>query len=140
MAGSPRCRTIGCVSRGWVGLPPDFHWAKNSEKPQDSEFSQQRLRELLESSLRSPEDNLPEAPPIPGIRYVMDGSLIIDKLELHQNNLRQQRCPTCDFFLYCGNSFLNGISGRIYNIRFIYSQIAKLLPHGFYQFDICLSV
>ena len=63
-----------------------------------------------------------------------------DKLELHQNNLRQQRCPTCDFFLYCGNSFLNGISGRIYNIRFIYSQIAKLLPHGFYQFDICLSV
>ena len=63
-----------------------------------------------------------------------------NKLELHQNNLRQQRCPTCDFFLYCGNSFLNGISGRIYNIRFIYSQIAKLLPHGFYQFDICLSV
>lgn len=47
---------------------------------------------------------------------------------------------TCDFFLYCGNSFLNGIIGRIYNIRFIYSQIAKLLPHGFYQFDICLSV
>ena len=26
------------------------------------------------------------------------------------------------------------------DIRFIYSQIAKLLPHGFYQFDICLSV
>ena len=60
-----------------MGLPPDFHWAKNSEKPQDSEFSQQRLRELLESSLRSPEDNLPEAPPIPGIRYVLDGSLVV---------------------------------------------------------------
>ena len=79
LAGSPRCRAIGYVSRGWVGLPTDFHWAENSEKPQDSEFSQQRLRELLESSLRSPEDNLPEAPPIPGIRYVMFGSLIIDK-------------------------------------------------------------
>ena len=65
------------MSRGWVGLPPDFHWAENSEKPQDSEFSQQRLRELLESSLRSPEDNLPEAPPIPDIRYVMFGSLIV---------------------------------------------------------------
>ena len=60
-----------------MGLPPDFHWAWNSEKPQDSEFSQQRLRELLESSLRSPEDNLPEAPPIPGIRYVMNGSLVV---------------------------------------------------------------
>ena len=67
---SPRCRALGYVSRGWVGLPPDFHWAKNSDEPQDSEFSQQRLRELLESSLRSPEDNLPEAPPIPGIRYI----------------------------------------------------------------------
>ena len=60
-----------------MGLPPDFHWAENSEKPQDSEFSQQRLRELLESSLRSPEDNLPEAPPIPGIRYVLNGSLVV---------------------------------------------------------------
>ena len=60
-----------------MGLPPDFHWAENSEKPQDSEFSQQKLRELLESSLRSPEDNLPEAPPIPGIRYVLFGSLIV---------------------------------------------------------------
>ena len=60
-----------------MGLPPDFHWAKNSEKPQDSEFSQQRLRELLESSLRSPEENLPEAPPIPGIRYVLNGSLVV---------------------------------------------------------------
>ena len=79
---SPRCRTIGCVSRGWVGLPPDFHWAENSDEPQDSEFSQQRLRELLESPLRSPEDNLPEAPPIPGIRYVMDGSLDNDVLEV----------------------------------------------------------
>ena len=79
---SLRCRTEGYVSRGWVGLPPDFHWAENSEKPQDSEFSQQRLRELLESSLRSPEDNLPEAPPIPGIRYVMDGSLDNDILEV----------------------------------------------------------
>ena len=77
LAGSLRCRTEGYVSRGWVGLPPDFHWAWNSEKPQDSEFSQQRLRELLESSLRSPEDNLPEAPPIPGIRYVLDGSLVV---------------------------------------------------------------
>lgn len=57
---------------------------------------------------------------------------LLDKWELHQNNLRQQCCPTCDFFLYCGNSFLNGIIGRIYNIRFIYSQIAKLLPHCFY--------
>ena len=65
---------------------------------------------------------------------------LLDKWELHQNNLRQQCCPTCDFFLYCGNSFLNGIIGRIYNIRFIYSQIAKLLPHCFYQFDICFSV
>lgn len=70
-----RCRMLGCVSRVSAGLPPDFHWAKNSEKPQDSEFSQQRLRELLESSLRSPEENLPEAPPILGIRYVMFGSL-----------------------------------------------------------------
>ena len=60
-----------------MGLPPDFHWAENSEKPQDSEFSQQRLRELLESSLRSPKDNLPEAPPIPGIRYVLNGSLVV---------------------------------------------------------------
>ena len=75
LCGSLRCRARGYVSRGWVGLPPDFHWAENSEKPQDSEFSQQRLRELLESSLRSPEENLPEAPPIPGIRYVMVGSL-----------------------------------------------------------------
>ena len=65
-----------------MGLPPDFHWAENSEKPQDSEFSQQRLRELLESSLRSPEENLPEAPPIPDIRYVMDGSLDNDILEV----------------------------------------------------------
>ena len=32
---------------------------------------------MLESSLRSPEDNLPEAPPIPGIRYVLDGSLVV---------------------------------------------------------------
>ena len=70
-----RCRSIGSVSRDWVGLPPDFHWADNSDEPQDSEFSQQRLRELLESPLRSPEDNLPEAPPIPDIRYVMFGSL-----------------------------------------------------------------
>ena len=71
-----------------MGLPPDFHWAENSEKPQDSEFSQQRLRDcltiectafycMLESPLRSPEDNLPEAPPIPGIRYVLFGSLIV---------------------------------------------------------------
>ena len=36
----------------------------------------------LESLLRSPEDNLPEAPPIPGIRYVMDGSLDSDILEV----------------------------------------------------------
>ena len=36
----------------------------------------------LESPLRSPEDNLPEAPPIPGIRYVMDGSLDNDVLEV----------------------------------------------------------
>ena len=70
LAGSPRCRSKGYVSRGWVGLPTDFHWAENSKKPQDSEFSQQRLRELLESSLRSPEDNLPEIPPIPGIRCI----------------------------------------------------------------------
>ena len=88
LAGSLRCRAIGCVSQGWVGLPPDFHWAWNSEKPQDSAFSQQRLRDfstiectafycMLESSLRSPEDNLPEAPPIPGIRYVLDGSLVV---------------------------------------------------------------
>ena len=80
LCGSLRCRARGYVSRGWVGLPPDFHWAENSEKPQDSEFSQQRLRELLESSLRSPEDNLPEAPPIPGIRYVLNGSLDTGKL------------------------------------------------------------
>ena len=77
LCGSLRCRAIGYVSREWVGLPPDFHWAKNFEKPQDSEFSQQRLRELLESSLRSPEDNLPEALPIPGIRHVLFGSLIV---------------------------------------------------------------
>ena len=32
---------------------------------------------MLESPLRSPEDNLPEAPPIPGIRYVVFGSLIV---------------------------------------------------------------
>ena len=35
----------GCVSQDWVGLPEDSHWAENSEKPQDSRFSQQRLRE-----------------------------------------------------------------------------------------------
>ena len=34
----------------------------------------------LESHLRSPEDNLPEAPLIPGIRYVMDGCLDSGKL------------------------------------------------------------
>ena len=45
--GCLRCRTLSCVSRASAGLPPDFHWAKNSEKPQDSEFSQQRLREFL---------------------------------------------------------------------------------------------
>ena len=83
---SLRCRAIGCVSRGWVGLPTDFHWAENSEKPQDSEFSQQRLRELLESSLRSPEDNLPEAPPIPGIRYVMFGSLDFGTSDFFSSN------------------------------------------------------
>ena len=44
---SPRCRAIGYVSRGWVGLPPDFHWAENSDEPQSSQFSQQRLREFL---------------------------------------------------------------------------------------------
>ena len=81
------------MSRGWVGLPTDFHWAWNSEKPQDSAFSQQRLRDfstiectafycMLESPLRSPEDNLPEAPPIPGIRYVIFGSLDSDFLEV----------------------------------------------------------
>ena len=31
----------------------------------------------LESHLRSPEDNLPEASPIPGIRYVLNGSLVV---------------------------------------------------------------
>ena len=65
---------------------------------------------------------------------------LLDKGELHQNNLRQQRCPTCDFFSHCANSFLNGVRSRIYNIRFIYPQIAKLLPHCFYQFDIRFSV
>ena len=38
----------------------------------------------LESHLRSSEDNLPEAPPIPGIRYVMDGSLDIGKLYVYK--------------------------------------------------------
>ena len=41
----PTLLFLGCDSQVWAGLPPDFHWAKNSEKPQDSEFSQQRLRE-----------------------------------------------------------------------------------------------
>ena len=36
----------------------------------------------LESHLRSPEDNLPEAPPIPDIRYVVFGSLDSDILEV----------------------------------------------------------
>ena len=90
LCGCLRCRTEGYVSRGWVGLPPDFHWAENSEKPQDSEFSQQRLRELLESSLRSPEDNLPEAPPIPGIRYVLDGSLDTGELGIWETGSNSQ--------------------------------------------------
>ena len=38
----------------------------------------------LESHLRSPEDNLPETPPIHGIRYVMDGSLDIGKLYVYK--------------------------------------------------------
>ena len=84
--GCLRCRTEGYVSQGWVALPTDFHWAWNSEKPQDSEFSQQRLRELLESSLRSPEENLPEAPPILGIRYVMFGSLDTGELYIHNTD------------------------------------------------------
>ena len=42
-----RCRSIGSVSRDWVGLPPDFHWAENSDEPQSSQFSQQRLRDFL---------------------------------------------------------------------------------------------
>ena len=43
---SLRCRSEGYVSRGWVRLPTDFHWAENSDEPQSSQFSQQRLREL----------------------------------------------------------------------------------------------
>ena len=40
----------------------------------------------LESHLRSPEDNLPEAPPIPDIRYVLFGSLDTGKLYIHNTD------------------------------------------------------
>ena len=52
----------------------------------------------LESHLRSPEENLEEAPPIPGIRYVMGGSLdiIISKVYLF---VRNERCYL-SFFRY----------------------------------------
>ena len=98
--GCLRCRARSYVSRGWVGLPPDFHWAKNSEKPQDSEFSQQRLRELLESSLRSPEENLPEAPPIPDIRYIFVRQLNCSFGFTYDFEFK----PECQWYKYTYNS------------------------------------
>ena len=44
MTGSLRCRAEGCVSREGVGLPAYFSYAGNSEEPQSSQLSQQRLR------------------------------------------------------------------------------------------------
>ena len=74
-----RCRSEGYVSRGWVGLPPDFHWAKNSEEPQNSEilsakasrfldnrmFAKRAFYCRLESPLRSPEEIFRKPHPIP---------------------------------------------------------------------------
>ena len=47
----------------------------------------------LESHLRSPEENLEEAPPIPGIRYVMDGSLDIRNPEVYFLIVKQATIP-----------------------------------------------